>query len=141
MKQPGSILKEETLRAWAEIVIKIWRDKISDMHIWDTGTLYNSFRYELVRGAGDSIERIEFAYELYGYFVDMGVGRDVYVGNPGNVDTIRKRKEWYSRVFFGQVMKLKEIIKEKYGEGVATSVAAALMPFKDLKYAHAKGIV
>ena len=38
-------------------------------------------------------------------------------------------------------MKLKEILVEKFGEGVARNIIFAMKPVHDLKYAHAKGLV
>jgi hypothetical protein len=142
MLQPG-INNEETIRAWAEITINIWRNKIVELKAWDTGELYKSFRYELYKSAGNNVDRIEFSYHLYGLFVDMGVGREMAKGNSGDLGgaVIRQRKEWYSRVFYREVMRLKEILAQKFGEGVAKQLVLSLQPMKDLKYARAKGAV
>jgi len=104
-----------TVEAWADIVIKNWRRKITELNIGVTGALYDSFVFEVIGNAGGNPERIDFAFEYYGRFVDMGVGRGVYVGNPGDVQTRRKAKPWYSKIIFGQAAKLSEILAEKYG--------------------------
>lgn len=140
MTTPG-IDTSETIKAWADIVLKIWQAKLVELKVYDSGALMDSLLYTLLTGAGGSIEKIEFSFKLYGIFVDMGVGGEISVGNPGSVETIRKRKEWYSRVFYREVMRLKEILSEKYSEQIASSVVMAMKPVKDLKYAHSKGSI
>ena len=103
-----------TVEAWADIVIKNWRRKITELDIGVTGALYDSFQFEVLSHAGGNPERIDFAYEYYGRFVDMGVGRGVYVGNPGDVKTSRKAKKWYSPVIYAQTQRLSELLAEKY---------------------------
>ncbi len=105
----------ETVEAWAEIVIKNWRQKIIQLDIGVTGALYDSFQHEVIGQAGSNPEKIEFAFKYYGRFVDMGVGRGVDKGNPGYVNTRRKAKKWYSKVFYSETAKLRELLAEKYG--------------------------
>ena len=105
----------ETLSAWAEIVIKNWRMKITELDIGVTHALYDSFQFEVISQSNGNPEKVDFLYEYYGRFVDMGVGRGVYVGNPGNVQTKRVAKPWYSKVMYSQTAKLAEILSEKYG--------------------------
>ncbi len=131
----------ETIAAWADIVLKIWKQKLTELQIYESGDLYSSLLTTLLASSGDNVTRIDFSFKLYGIFVDMGVGREIFAGNPGDVPTIRKRKEWYSRIFYREVMRLKEILAEKYGAQVSEQVVNALRPVKDLKYAQAKGII
>ncbi|MFZ4705461.1 MAG: hypothetical protein ACOYMF_05580 [Bacteroidales bacterium] len=142
MTQPGTISNEETIRAWADITLKIWRNKITDLRIYNTGELYNSLINHLTIAAGNDVNKVEFTFKLYGIFVDMGVGREIPLGNSGDLgfNPVRKRKEWYSRIFYREVMKLKEILMEKYGKAVAEQIIYSMKPVNDLKYAHAKGI-
>lgn len=142
MDQNGTYSNEETIRAWADITLKIWRAKITELKIYDTGSLYTSLLNTLTIAAGNDVQKVEFTFKLYGVFVDMGVGREISKGNGGDLGftPIRKRKEWYSRVFYREVMKLKEILIEKYGKGVAEQIIFSMRPIKDLKYAHAKGV-
>lgn len=141
MQKPGQWNKEETVRAWADITLKIWREKINDLKVWDTGSLYASLENALFTAAGNDVDKVEFSFNLYGIFVDMGVGKEIFKGNDGDVgyDVYRKRKEWYSRIFYREVMRLKEILIEKFGEGVAEQIVYAMHPVRDLKTAHAKG--
>lgn len=106
---------DETLLAWADIVIKNWQRKIIDLNIGYSGQLYDSFSHEIIKNSGGKAERIDFMFAFYGRFVDMGVGRDIPIGNPGDVNTRRKPKKWYSPVWYTQTIKLSEILSAKYG--------------------------
>ena len=113
MPNSGKPDMNETIDAWAEIVVKIWREKITEFKLYDSGELYRSLRYELLRNAGNDIEKIEFTYKFYGMFHDRG--------------TIRlPQKEWKGKVFYAQVMRLKEILTEKYSESVANSISVSM---------------
>jgi hypothetical protein len=124
MEQPGVTNKEETLAAWADIVIKIWQAKIIELKVWDTGELYRSLLNSLTVGAGNDVEKIEFSFNLYGRFVDMGHGREVWRDNPGDIGItpIRKEKPWFSKVLFWQVMRLREILIDKFGKDAMNTV-------------------
>jgi len=103
-----------TVEAWAEIVIERWENMIARLRIHHTGNLINSFAHHVITQSGGNPERIEFAFEYYGKFVDMGVGRGVSIGEVEFSD--RRRKPWYSKTFFSQVKKLGEILSVKYSE-------------------------
>jgi hypothetical protein len=106
---------ETTTQAWADIVIKNWQRKMIDLNIGSTGALFDSFVNDVISNTKGNPERIEFAHEFYGNFVDMGVGKGVYIGNPGDVTTTRKAKPWRSKVLFSQTIRLSELISEKFG--------------------------
>jgi hypothetical protein len=106
---------ELTVEAWADIVIKNWRQKITQLDIGFTGQLFDSFIHTVISNSGGKIERIEFAFNYYGKFVDMGVGKEISLGNIGAVETRRRAKKWYSSVMYSQALKLRDILGEKYG--------------------------
>ncbi len=141
MQQPGQLNEKETIRAWADITLKIWREKMTELKVWESGALYESLKNALFTAAGNDVDKVEFSFKLYGIFVDMGTGREIFKGNDGDLGftPVRQRKEWYSRIFYREVMRLKEILIEKFGEGVAEQIVFAMKPVKDLKYTHAKG--
>jgi hypothetical protein len=100
-----------TVDEWAKIVIERWERKISQLGIYHTGKLLNSFTHFINTQANGDPEKITFAFQFYGKFVDMGVGK----GKKHNVEvTNRRAKPWYSKVFWSQFMVLKEILAEKY---------------------------
>jgi hypothetical protein len=111
-----------TVEAWAKIVIERWEQKIKALKIGNTSSgkllasiLANDFSKQIQRDANGNPEKIVFAFEYYGKFVDMGVGRGVKMADVDNGKTDRKRKPWYSPVFFGQVKEMSRILAEKYG--------------------------
>lgn len=109
MQQPGTLSLKDTVSAWADIVLNKWRDKIIEMKVYDSGALYESLKYTMFVEAGDNPSKIEFTYNFYGIFQDRGTG------------TVKQR-EWNSKVYYSQVMRLKEILIEKYGQAVVKGV-------------------
>jgi len=93
-----------TVEAWAKIVVERWENKIVRLRIHHSGNLYKSFAVHVFTQANGDPDKIEFAFNYYGKFVDMGVGRS----------GTRKKKPWYSKVFFGQVKQLGVILRSKY---------------------------
>ncbi len=110
-----------TVHAWADIVIKNWQRKIIELDIGASGSLFDSFTQDVIGNSGGIPERIEFAHQYYGNFVDMGVGKGIYVGNTGDVETTRKPKPWKSKLLYAQVARLSELLSDKFaiiGAGV-----------------------
>jgi hypothetical protein len=115
MPNNGPVDMNETIKAWADIVLNVWQAKLTTLRIYDTGELYNSLKHELTYNANGNIDKVEFSFKLYGIFRDMGAGR-------GRERMISKDKEWFSRKYYGQIMRLKEILVEKYGQEIAFSL-------------------
>lgn len=105
---------ELTVQAWADIVIQIWLDKIEKLKINYSYQLADSFVNHVVSHANGNVARIEFAFNYYGKFVDMGVGRGTTLDDVRAGNTNRKPKPWYSRTFYGEVRKLSQLLAEKY---------------------------
>ena len=113
---------QQTVEAWAEIVLKQWINKIIALKLTDTHALYDSFHHHIISNAGGDIQKIEFAFLYYGKFLDMGVGKGQKIGEEGD----RKPKKWFSATFFANTQKLKEILAEKYAEKAQTTIAVAV---------------
>lgn len=90
---------------WALQVIKLWHEKMERMHIWHTGTGFQSFTQHVIANANGDLPRIEFFFIYYLRFVDMGAGRYQ-----------RPRKPWYSRTAYAEYMKVNEYLQKRYGE-------------------------
>lgn len=109
-----------TLQAWADIVIGIWEDKIQKLRIIESYQLLESFTAHVVTESNGDPRKIEFAFNYYGKFVEMGVGNGVNMESlKSSINTIRKPRPWYSKVFFSQVKKLGAILAEKYARKTA----------------------
>jgi len=99
-----------TVESWAKIVVERWENKITMLRIHHSGNLAKSFAVHVFTQANGNPDKIEFAFNYYGKFVDMGVGNGVNMDQVGGSN--RKAKPWYSRTFFSQVKRLSEIISE-----------------------------
>ena len=113
----------ETLQAWADIVIDNWEQKIHALKISYSYSLVESFANHVVSESGGDASRIEFAFNYYGKFVDMGVGKGVSLKEVGQGWTKRKPRNWYSRTFFSEVVKLGDIVAKKYAQKGAITIA------------------
>ena len=118
MPQRGMLKLDDTVTAWADIVLKIWSDRIIDLKVYDTGELLRSLKYEMLRNAGGDPERIDFSFKFYGIFQDFGTEWDM-------------RRIWYSGPFYVQVMRLKEIITEKYIGSMKINISSHMTPVKN----------
>ena len=138
MPTPGKVDINATINAWADIVIKIWHDRITVLKVYDKGYLDDSLLDEFLRNAGNDIQKVEFSFKLYGIFVDMGVGREISMGNSGDLgfSPTRKPKEWYSRKYYGQIMKLREILLERYSVAITYSLINTMTEPLDQRYAN-----
>lgn len=131
--QTANLSQAETVQAWADIVVKIWEDKVQQMQIYDTRTLLNSFAIHVQQAAGGRVDYVVFAFQYYGRFVDMGVGKyqpaDAISQNllakmdsPGRRTRSREPRPWYSKAFYSQLRKLSEILAEKYAQRSALTI-------------------
>lgn len=126
----GKLSKE-----WADIAIQVWKRNLTRLNIGQKGQLFDSFQFFIRQQSGGTIQSIDFEFLAYGRFVDMGVGKDVPIGNPGNVTTKRKRKPWYSKSIWHEIKRLREILEQQLGKNYADRIVAALeqAQSKDLK--------
>lgn len=77
MKSSQPNLSERKIaEAWAKITIQLWRKNLTRMKIGQnsSGDLNRSFKYKIIAGYRGNVDRIEFAFNYYGKFLDMGVG-------------------------------------------------------------------
>lgn len=132
MFQSGLNAEEERRKyvtAFNSTMIKIWRERIALLKVVDTGALYRS-----TVSVGLSMDGKVFAVTLsqafnaYGLFQDYGTGREVPVGNPGDLgrDKVRQRRKWFSTKYYASVMNLKEFFADNLGRNFCGIVANAL---------------
>lgn len=127
MEEPNLKL---TLQAWTDIVIKIWKEKIIKQNIRSSNELFLSFASTIQSNADGNPEKIIFAFQYYGKFVDMGVGKGVTLETYNDMVnaglTNRRKKPWFLGTFEYQVEKLAEIMEEKYATKIATAMVNSL---------------
>jgi len=109
-----------TAKAWADIVIEKWEQKMIRLNVGKTKDLLNSFEATVTAESNGNPKLIEFAFLYYGKFVDMGAGKGVKAGEWEG--TKRQPKSWYSRTFFGQLQALGDILGEKYAQKGAMAI-------------------
>lgn len=136
MQPNGTVDINATIAAWADIVIQKFHAKITELKVYDKGNLDHSLMQELLVNAGPDIDKIEFTFKLYGIFVDMGVGKEISKGNSGDLGftPTRQPKEWFSKKYYGQVMKLREILMEQYSKAITFSMINTLQADFDQRY-------
>ena len=102
------------------------------MDVLGFGAEADHLRKSLMKGRlqmsdkGNDIYNLALSFNLYGRFVDMGVGREFKRGNNGEIDSSRKPKEWLSRYWWAQFHRLREIMKERYTAASAEVVMGEL---------------
>lgn len=126
--QATGLSQQEQIRAWAEVTIKIWKDKILQLDVFDTGALYESFVKHVVTHSGGDVAKIDFMFNLYGMYVAAGVGKEISRGNTGDLGATpaREAKNWYSPVFYKEVMKLKDFLAWRYGREAVQTITNTL---------------
>ena len=121
--------KQQVIQRWTEIVIEVWEEKIDKLGIGHSNNLIDNFYHHIVSNAAGDMQKVEFAFNYYGKFVDMGVGKGVPVGDTGSGNT-RKSKKWYSPSFTHQVKRLAEIMAEKYAEEATFAIVDSIQSEK-----------
>ena len=115
-----------SVTAWSEITMKVLLQRLD---VLGFGAEAGHLRSSLQKGRlqvsdkGNDIYNLIMSFNLYGRFVDMGVGRELRRGNDGrHTESRRKPKEWLSRYWWAQFQRLREIMKEKYASASAEVV-------------------
>jgi hypothetical protein len=119
---------EKYTDGWADMMITIWKEKMSAYDIHDTGALQQSLRSEIVRQSGGNTAKISHFYLLYGEYVNRGVGKGYKRGNPGDLGFTPKRqpKPWLAGKYWYSKRKLLAVMIEKTGEVYLESIKRVL---------------
>ncbi|MCM1310833.1 MAG: hypothetical protein NC301_07410 [Bacteroides sp.] len=115
------------VKAFNDTMVKIWREKIAMLGVVDTGALYNSVAAVGMTADGKFTDvTLRQSFNLYGLYVDQGVGSNTWRGNPGDLgyDNKRKRRRWFSRKYYASVMNLREFFADNLGKEAATAIAS-----------------
>lgn len=126
-----------TAKAWAEITISKWQEKIKRMKIGHSGQLAQSFAYHVVQEANGDFSKVELFFLYYGTFVDMGVGKGVDISEVSEqslsrrlegkkTGNRRRAKKWYSKVIYAETNALADILAEKHGIKLSLGIIEAL---------------
>ncbi len=113
--------RRKFVEAWNKTMLEIWRERISKLKVINTGNLWRS--PELINFDVDPEGRlvnleISFGFAEYGLWQDLGVGREVPIGNPGDIghEKVRERRRWFSAKYYSSVMNLRDFMAESLGD-------------------------
>lgn len=100
-------------------MIDIWCERIRLLGVIDTGALLASpFRLP-VRADGRFYD-IELSQKFleYGLWQDLGTGREVAIGNPGDIgrEKKRERRRWFSTKYYRSILRLRDFMGESLGD-------------------------
>lgn len=102
-------------------MIKIWKERIvlAKPPIYDTGNLCRSLDKRIIYKANEDATDLSYGWGFlyYGIYVNQGVGREVYKGNPGDIGRrkVRKAREWYAVRYARSVFRIREYMAESLG--------------------------
>ena len=133
--------RRKYVQAFNDTMVKIWKEKIflldainhrkrypSETTKWPSPLLDSVVAVRM--DADDKFLSIEFEQEFnsYGIYVNFGVGREVYKGNPGDIgrDKLREPKKWFSTKYYASMMNLSEFYAENVGHEFAQVMSNAL---------------
>lgn len=121
--------RQKFVEAWNKTMIDIWQERIAKLDVIDTGALWRSPLHLPVRADGRFYDvTLSQTFIEYGLWQDLGTGREVPHGNPGDIghDKVRKRRRWFSLKYFSSVMNLRDFMAESLGAEFKSMFCAAL---------------
>lgn len=110
-------------------MIDIWTERIRLLGVVDTGALLRSPVKLPVQHDGRFYDiTLSQTFLEYGLWQDLGVGREVPHGNPGDIgrDKKRERRRWFSVKYYASVMKLRDFMALSIGNEFKSMFCAAL---------------
>ena len=110
--------RKKFVEAWNKTMIDIWQEKIYKYHIIDTGNLYASPKALSIKADGRFYDiTLSQAFLEYGIWQDLGTGREVPIGNGGDIgrEKVRQRRPWFSPKYYTSVMNLRDFYAESLG--------------------------
>ena len=104
---------------WAATTADIFRERMVDAKVGDTGALDASLAYD-VQTAGSGLIAAQFGFLMRGRYVDMGAGRKRSATGEAmraaSAGKKRKPKRWYSRTLHGRIYRLQEVVGLRVSE-------------------------
>ena len=121
--------RQKYVEAWNKTMIDIWRERMRLLGVFDSGSLWRSPVALKVQAAGRFYDiTLSQTFLEYGLWQDLGVGREVPHGNPGDIgrDKVRERRRWFSTKYYSSVMNLRDFMAESLGDEFKAMFCAAL---------------
>lgn len=120
--------REKYVRAWNEMMLDIWKERITLLDVRDTDSLLRSPLAMPVQADGRFFElSLTQNFLEYGLWQDYGVGAETPRGNSGDIGRtkVRKRRPWFSKAYYASVMNLKDFLAESVGREFQGLIADA----------------
>lgn len=121
-----NIQQRAIAEAWYNFLIEKLDRNRDELKIGSTGQLKRSFTRHLTYGGEGDLKSIQVSFELYGAFVDMGVGKGQKIEDVKEnrnqwakilgEQSKRKPKKWLSKTVYAESMKLINLLSEHYQE-------------------------
>lgn len=111
--------REKFVEGWNNTMVDIWIERIRLLDIVDTGALLASPLQLPVRADGRFYDiTLSQTFLEYGLWQDLGTGREVPIGNPGDIgrDKVRERRRWFSTKYYSSIMKLRDFMGRSLGD-------------------------
>lgn len=121
--------RRKFVEAWNKTMIDIWKEQIFKLGVIDTNALYNSTVALKMKADGRFLDiTLSHSFLEYGIWQDLGVGREVPHGNPGDIgrDKVRKPRRWLSPKYYSSIMNLRDFMAESLGNEFKSIFCAAL---------------
>lgn len=111
--------REKFVEGWNNTMVDIWIERIRLLDVVDTGALLSSPLQLPVRADGRFYDiALSQTFLEYGLWQDLGTGREVPIGNPGDIghDKVRERRRWFSIKYYSSIMKLRDFMGRSLGD-------------------------
>lgn len=121
--------RRKYVEAWNKTMINIWQERIYKLRVIDSGSLWRSTTQLPVRADGRFYDiTLSQNFLEYGLWQDLGVGREVPHGNPGDIgrEKKRERRRWFSSKYYSSVLALRDFMADSLGDEFKSMFCAAL---------------
>lgn len=111
--------REKFVEGWNNTMVDIWIERIRLLDVVDTGALRASPLELPVRADGRFYDiTLSQTFLEYGLWQDLGTGREVPIGNPGDIERpkVRERRRWFSTKYYSSIMKLRDFMGRSLGD-------------------------
>lgn len=121
--------REKFVEGWNNTMVDIWCERIRLMNVVDTGALLGSPFQLPVRSDGRFYDiTLSQTFLEYGLWQDLGTGREVPIGNSGDIERkkVRERRRWFSTKYYSSIMRLRDFMAQSLGDEFKAMFCQAL---------------
>lgn len=121
--------RRQYVTAFNTTMFKIWKEQILRLGILDTGNLYNSVSLKMPC-LNDKVTEIFLSWDFveYGVYVDRGTGREIPLGNPGDIGRakVRQPNPWLSKKFYSSFLNIRDFFIDNIGREFCAAIPQIL---------------